>query len=111
MKSDKRFKIEKYREFFDVPRSFIVLSDDRSNYFLFDCPFDDVMDDYPNEYAVYRLPLLSSKELEGDWRKFASGDYEKIGCVPLVCLEFDETRRTSVKVADGIDGIRDLLEF
>lgn len=40
------------RDFHDVPR-FILGMDELSNYWIFDCAFDDDMDEYPDEYKVY----------------------------------------------------------
>ena len=42
-----------YREFYDLPRAFIVQRDERV--MLFDCPFDGALDDYVEQYTVYEL--------------------------------------------------------
>lgn len=42
-----------YRDFYDIPRIFVMhhLGDT----FVFDCPFDDDADEYPEYYVVRRL--------------------------------------------------------
>jgi len=55
----------KYREFYDIPR-FVVASRGHKTY-LFSCPFDDVIDEYPNFYRVYLMPELSDEMLSRSW--------------------------------------------
>ena len=57
--------IVEYRDFSDVPRIFVIVVDERT--FLFDCPFDEQIDDYPDEYTVYELPHVRPDELLNDW--------------------------------------------
>lgn len=54
----------RYGEFWDVPRIFVV--EHEGQLWLFDCPFSDELDDYPDEYAVYLLD--PGTDLEGSWR-------------------------------------------
>ena len=35
-----------YRDFYDVPRIFVA--DYQGRLYLFDCPFDEALDDYPS---------------------------------------------------------------
>ncbi|HEX4139654.1 MAG TPA: hypothetical protein VHY09_04855 [Candidatus Methylacidiphilales bacterium] len=77
-----------YREFSDVPRFFIIRLD--CNVWLFDCRFDESIDEYPEVYKVYSLP----KELlpDDDWNRIAeAGNY--LGTVKVADLKFDETKR------------------
>ena len=41
-----------YREFWDVPR--MVVAWDQQHTYLFDCPFDEMLDDYATDYGVLR---------------------------------------------------------
>jgi hypothetical protein len=42
----------RYRDFYDLPRIFITSYNGQD--YLFDCPFDDELDDYPDSYRVYQ---------------------------------------------------------
>lgn len=84
----------RYREFYDVPRIFLVeLS---RGTLLFDCQFDDESDEYATTYVVYQVPAIPVSELEGSWleiRRFATA---RLGTVPVSAVQFDETRRKSI---------------
>jgi hypothetical protein len=43
-----------YRDFWDLPRIFVVRHQGR--FLLFDCRFDEVLEDYPDEYRIHILP-------------------------------------------------------
>jgi len=85
----------KYRDFYDVPRMFVVES--QGKVFLFDCEFDDQLDDYPATYAVYRLQgdSIESIHLSDDWRALP-GKGIRIATVGLDELKFDQTKRQFV---------------
>jgi hypothetical protein len=89
----------RYADFYDVPRLFAVEHDP---VFVFDCPFDDDGDEYRDTYRVLRVPSLPlSGELD-----FAASSGEQVGEVPVVDVEFDETRRRAIRasVLDSLDG-------
>ncbi len=44
----------RYRDFYDVPRAIVV--EWRGGLYLFDCLFDDELEDYEPFYNVYLLP-------------------------------------------------------
>ena len=77
-----------YREFSDVPRFFIIRLD--CNVWLFDCRFDESINEYPEVYKVYSLP----KELVPDdqWNRIAEAG-EFLGTVKVTDLKFDATKR------------------
>ncbi len=52
-----------YRDFYDVPRAFVVAA--RGDWLFFDCPFDAAADEYRSDYAVYVLP--GPPPAEGSW--------------------------------------------
>ena len=80
-----------YREFYDIPRVFLV--DYRGGSFFFDCPFDDSLDDYPDIFIVYRLPNNLRDQVESlSWTDL-SNSLEKIGFVSVDKVEFDVTKR------------------
>jgi len=83
-----------YREFSDVPRA-VVVSDGQNTY-LFDCPFDEMRDDYAPDYEVYVMPSLSRAELSGSWVSFPQRAVRLLGRVPVSSVRFDETRRREI---------------
>jgi hypothetical protein len=83
-----------YGEFWDIPRLMVVRWR-RENYLL-DGPFDDKLDEYSEEFAVYRLPR-KLPDLAGSWNGLAAtGQY--VGEIAAGDLIFDATKR---KLVDG----------
>ena len=87
--------ILEYRDFYDVPRVFMVCF--QAKLFLFDCPFDEGIDDYPDEYEVFELPHDFTEHAPSDWRRIQSFASKHLGTVRLNEIEFDETRREAVR--------------
>ena len=87
----------RYREFYDVPRVFIAVYN-REQY-LFDCSFDDALDDYPDAYRVLKLPELSESVLSGSWEHLADCATDLLGVVPIAAVRFDPTKRKSIDLA------------
>jgi len=83
-----------YRDFYDVPRVFIVSYENKT--FLFDCPFSEVIDDYPPEYDVYLMTTLREAELRFSWENIKSKVIRKLGTVPVDAVKFDSTRRREI---------------
>lgn len=82
-----------YREFYDVPRIFVFLLEDR--WFLMDSPFDDTADEYPDYYVLYELPddfVVPS----GSWEGLPQVAVRALGRVPLDSVVFDASRRKSI---------------
>ena len=92
--------IRYYRDFYDIPRAFVVES--AGEQFLFDCPFSEALDDYADEYTIYRI----SDELRDriDLISWINGSqFERIGAVPITVVTFDATKRCAIsaKVLEG----------
>jgi hypothetical protein len=83
-----------YREFYDVPRIFLVRY--RGSLLLFDGLFDDALDEYPDEYKVYVLPELSQQELSGSWTSLSEKAVRYMGTVPVGAVKFDSTLRREI---------------
>ena len=83
-----------YRDFYDIPRMFIV--DFNGFQFLFDASFDDSIDDYPDHYSVSLLPNLTHKELAGSWERVGERPLRQLGQVPISAVHFDPTKRKSI---------------
>lgn len=87
----------RYRDFHDVPRAFVIERGGET--LLFDCPFDEALDDYPEDYAVVRLDSSAAATLdEGSWRDLASRG-TPVGRVPARRVRFDPTRRKAIDAA------------
>lgn len=84
-----------YREFHDVPRIFVVEANGRL--LLFDCPFDNDLDDYPAFYKVYELDAVQRPRLANpDWRGLVALGIP-LGETPVSHVIFDDTRRAWVE--------------
>lgn len=91
------FTIVSYSDFYDVPRLLLAV-DGTSNYWIFDCSFDDKVDDYSPDYNIY----FAAKELEE--AKASMSLYMEGTRLPLVgvasigALEFDQTKRCAFRL-------------
>ena len=95
-------RIVDYREFYDVPRMFVV---ERSgSLLLFDCPFDADLDAYPPQYSIYRLPHSLRHAFPDDWTQLPSRATTCLGTIRLSEIEFDASKRAGV-VIKGIDAL------
>lgn len=83
-----------YRDFYDVPRVFLTRRGDR--YLLFDCPFDEALDDYPTIYKVYLMADLPDERLGGSWVDIHHEAERYLGEIPVDRVSFDPTRRRTV---------------
>ena len=84
----------RYLGFWDVPRNFLVRWG--GELYLFDCPFDEQLDDYPDVYTVYALPELPKEEIDADWTVLPGKATRKVGTVPIAAVRFDPTRRKAI---------------
>jgi hypothetical protein len=84
----------RYRDFYDIPRLFLV--EHAGAVYIFDCPFDDALDDYPPYYRVYRVPpeLIPAAD-SGQWESLVRvGTF--VGQIPAEVVQFDATRRAAI---------------
>lgn len=91
-----------YRGFWDVPRIFLVRH--KGQTFLFDCAFDEELDDYPDTYKVFLLPNLPDEELPSDWTTLRHRALSYVGNLPVKGVSFDPTKRQTIdsRLLDGI---------
>lgn len=91
------FTIVSYRDFYDVPRLLLAV-DKASNYWIFDCAFDDKSDDYPPNYNIY----FAAKELEEAQEAISlyleGAKLPLVGVAPIGALEFDQTKRCAFRL-------------
>ncbi len=84
----------RYRDFWDVPRIFLVSHNDQD--YLFDCPFDEATEDYPDVYHVYVMPSLSDEDLAESWAELPLKARKHLADVPISNVRFDSTRRQAI---------------
>jgi hypothetical protein len=80
-----------YRDFWDIPRIFIV--EHQGHNFLFDCPFDEELEDYQNEYRIYLLPMLAPDDFAGSWGNLSRKAVSYLGEIPIGRVHFDASKR------------------
>lgn len=92
----------RYRDFYDIPRAFLVEHD--GSLFFFDGGFEERIDDYPESFRVYRVAPQPAEKLDaGSWEDLPSlGTF--VGEVPTNSVKFDDTKRAAID-----DSIFDLL--
>lgn len=97
----------RYRDFYDVPRIFMTAHDGKQ--YLFDCPFDDELDDYSDRYRVDQLPATLEDELEGSCQRLPERAVCLLGAVPVAAVQFDPTKRERINttVLEALLGHRD----
>jgi hypothetical protein len=83
-----------YRDFYDVPRMFVVVHD--GSQYLFEGSFDDQLDDYPDEYRVFLLPNLTQDQLSGSWTDLTQRASRLVGKIPTRDVTFDRTKRQAI---------------
>lgn len=83
-----------YMGYWDVPRIFLARY--HGEVFLFDCAFDEDLEDYPDNYKVYILPDLAESELPKDWTTLRLKAIRFLCEVPVARVQFDATRRQSI---------------
>lgn len=93
----------RYRGFWDVPRIFLARHANRL--YLFDCPFSEQLDDYPDDFTVYLLPEIPDAAIPTDWTTLPERAVQKVGEVPVSAVRFDPTKRAAIS-ADVFDAIR-----
>src|SRR5947208_1459394 len=84
----------RYLGFWDVPRNFLVRH--AGELYLFDCPFDEKLDDYPDAYTVYVLPEMSREQIDEDWAGLPNKALRKVGVIPIASVRFDPTKRKEI---------------
>ncbi|HWL40541.1 MAG TPA: hypothetical protein VNO75_09910 [Gemmatimonadaceae bacterium] len=91
----------RYREFYDVPREFVVERDGEAYYFT--CPFNDQADDYAAIYQVYRLHAGAAVGHAASWAGLERLG-SPVGQVNVAHVTFDATKRAAVEgsVLEGL---------
>jgi hypothetical protein len=64
---------------------------------LFDCEFDESIDDYSETYKVYVLPDISDDGLRGSWEHLSEKSTQFLGLLPVRGVVFDPSMRREVE--------------
>lgn len=83
-----------YRDFWDVPRIFLVPY--QGKWVLFDCPFDEATEDFPDFYRVYVISEPSDEDLAGSWDKLHEKATHFSGDIAIAKVHFDPSKRREV---------------
>ena len=66
---------------------------------MFDCPFDNDLDDFPSSYKVYLMKDLTEEELDGSWEGLTKKSQRVLGNIPTEDVVFDPTREKEIDAA------------
>lgn len=83
--------IKNYRDFWDFPRIFLVSFND--SLFLFDCKFNEKIEDFEEKYQVFIMPELTESEINGSWYELSNKAVKYLGEVLINNIQFDKTRK------------------
>jgi hypothetical protein len=86
--------IEEYRDFYDIPRMFVVRW--KGQRYLFDGSFDDALDDYRPQFDVYLLARDLAEPLPKSWQTLVSAGARRIGTISTSDVKFDPTGRRHI---------------
>lgn len=92
-----RWATIRYMGFWDVPRVFLVRNE--GDLYLFDCPFNERLEDDEDNYQVYLMPEIPDDELPKDWTTLKNRAIRRLGEVPVEAVKFDETRKREVDLS------------
>ena len=92
----------RYREFWDVPRIFLVPY--QGIWFLFECPLDEAVEDFRDSYRLYVIPQGSEEELAGSWDRLHEKATQYSGEVAVAQVHFDSSKRREIetKILDDL---------
>lgn len=93
-------KIQEYRDFCDLPRIFIVRAG--ASWLLFDCPFNESLDDYPDKYWVYEISDASRWQFSNYWSDCSSEALVCKAVVDMNELTFDASKRKGIKLSEEV---------
>ena len=86
-----------YYGFWDQPRTFHTLGGEQA--ILFDCQFDESLDDYPSTYNVYGIPHSELSDLQMLLSQLSTSSPYFLGTLALPQSAFDETLRKQIDLA------------
>lgn len=93
-----RFTILDYRGFYDVPR-LMLAEDERNVRWIFECLFDDTLDEYSVSYSIYPVGAEESSATSVLQRHYDDPPATAIDALPVSRFRFDPTARASFEIA------------
>lgn len=84
----------RYLELWDVPR--IFLAEWRGRTLLFDCQFNEEVEDYPDFYLVFLVPAFTEERLRRPWHDLYEEAEQSLGRMAIADVLFDPTRQKAV---------------
>jgi hypothetical protein len=97
---DQPFQIILYRDFYDIPQMFLARH--RGSVYLFECSFDEGIDDYEDHFRVHLMPPIESLSLDGSWADLAKQSVRFLGRAKKSEMVFDPTRRAEMRLQPGV---------
>ena len=94
------FAIVNYRDFYDVPR-LILAMDEAARYWIFDCAFDEELDDYSSQYEAYYAGNDSRGAERALTLHLQGMRAPRVDIVPVASLEFDQSKRQTFKLIES----------
>ena len=99
----------RYGSFYDVPRGIVLRY--KGRYFYLSSAFDEIKDEYPDDYSVYSFPetmeSVASSESWGFVREL--GSLQRLGSLKISDCTFDKSKRKEFD-ASVLDRFLVLLE-
>jgi hypothetical protein len=84
----------RYMGFWDVP--LILLVPHKGAWYLFDCPFEEDVEDYASAYQVYLMPEIPEADVPKDWTTLHTRAIRRLGEIPVTKVQFDPTKRRQI---------------
>ena len=86
-----------YRDFYDLPRA-ILMDHEGTAYFL-ECSFDEGVDEYPDDFAVYVLPPATARKARDPGASWIglTRNGRLVGHVPVDQVHFDRSLRRLIR--------------
>lgn len=88
--------IREYRDFYDIPRLMLAI-DEECNRWIFECSFDDDIDDYRMYYEIYEVHP-GEQDSEAISNHLARDNPSSADSVRVSALHFDDSYRHTFSV-------------
>ena len=82
------------RDFWDYPRMFLAFYEGRL--YLFDCEFDEGLEDFRDDYKIYLMPDISLEDRAGSWVELPRRAIRFLRSVPLAAVPFADPLKKTI---------------
>ena len=84
-----------YGGYYDFPRTIVLRY--RGEIFLLYGLFDEELDEFPDDYSVYRVPASTENSPEiKSWMFWPNESFRYLGQLPIRSITFDPTQRKAL---------------